>query len=174
MISFVTQHFLEVLDLLSLCKKGRASAKIIRCSGCGLFVECKEGTFDFAPIASAQEKRSISFIALYSNVKNMTSLPSILVTNPQIYLKDARPIAPHVEINKEELTLRNSLSTLTENTKFLPDGGYLGFGLHYMYPTLFNCELYRLSEAMNSLTGREAMIKCVLDQLGLCPELKII
>ena len=74
-----------------------------------------------------------------------------------------------MEINKEELTLRKSLSTLTEDIKFLPDRGYLGFGLHYMYPTLFNCEFYRLGEAMGSLKGREAMIMCVLDQLGLCP-----
>ena len=74
-----------------------------------------------------------------------------------------------MEINKEELILRKSLSTLTEDTKFLPDGGYLGFGLHYMYPTPFNWEFYRLGEVINSLKGRDAVIKCVLDQLGLCP-----
>ena len=131
-------------------------------------------TFDFAPIAFAQEKPSISFIAVYSHVKNLKSLRSIPVTNLQIYLKDTRPVSPHVEINKEESTLRKSLSTLTEDIKFLPDGGYLDFGLHYMY-SLFNCEFYRLGVVINSLLkGRDAVIRCALDQLGLCPKLKII
>ena len=68
-----------------------------------------------------------------------------------------------MEINKEELTLRKSLSTLTEDIKFLPDRGYLGFGLHYMYPTLFNCEFYRLGKVINALKRKDSVIKCVLD-----------
>jgi len=67
-----------------------------------------------------------------------------------------------VEINKEERTLRKSLSTLIENTKFLPDGRYFGFGLRYMYPIILDPESYRLNEVINSSKGRDAVIKRVL------------
>ena len=91
-------------------QKGESLSKDNTLFGLGLlFEECKEWTFDFALIAFAQEKPPISFIALYSHVKNLKSLRSIPVTNLQIYLKDTRPVSLHVEINKEESTLRKSL-----------------------------------------------------------------
>ena len=76
----------------------------------------------------------------------------------------------HSWMKEDELALRTSLSALLEHRDLLPDGGYLGFGLEFMYPVARGT----IRGLINSLKGSDAMIKLVLDQLDLQPQVKII
>jgi hypothetical protein len=61
---------------------------------------------------------------------------------------------------------------LLQNPDILPNGGYLGFGLEFMYPMAAG--VTKLKDLINSLKGSDAMIKRVLEQLGLDPKLTVI
>ena len=137
----------------------------------------EEWTFDPAAITAAQESPSVAFIALNSDAEREITVVNsgycVTITYNLYFDNDKTSATPQIGVN-EGVALHKCLSTLLDNTGFLPDGGYLGFGLRYMYPITTNAESYSLHEVINSLKGSDAVIKRVLDQLNLSPKLKIL
>ena len=137
----------------------------------------KEWSFDPAAIIAAHEIPSIAFIALKSDAEREITVVNsgyCVTITYNLYSDDSDTSAtPQIGVDEGE-ALHKCLSTLLDNTEFLPDGGYLGFGLRYMYPITTNTESYGLYEVINSLKGSDAVIKRVLDQLDLSPKLKIL
>ncbi|EDR00347.1 uncharacterized protein LACBIDRAFT_314549 [Laccaria bicolor S238N-H82] len=140
--------------------------------------EGEEWSFDPTAITAAQKKPSIAFIALDSDAEREITVVNsgyCVTITYNLYFDDSDISAtPQKGIDEGE-ALHKCLSALLDNAEFLPDGGYLGFGLRYIYPvTINNNESYSLRKVIKSLKGRDAVIKRVLEQLGLSPKLKIL
>jgi hypothetical protein len=130
-------------------------------------------TFDSAAITSTQKVPSIAYVAFYSDVEHEVSMVTSgyrVTLTYNLYFDDTTSNPPHSWMKEDELALRASLSTLLDHRDLLPDGGYLGFGLEFMYPVARGS----IRGLINSLKGSDAMIKLVLDQLDLQPQVKII
>ena len=89
-----------------------------------------------------------------------------------LYFDDATSITSHAWAMEDDTALREALSSLLKNPDVLPNGGYLGFGLDFMYPIARG--VTKLNDLINSLKGSDAMIKRVLEQLSLDPKLTVI
>jgi hypothetical protein len=137
--------------------------------------KAEEWTFDSAAITSAQEIRSIAYVAFYSDVEHEVSMVTSgyrVTLTYNLYFEDATSVTSHAWTKEDETALRDSLSSLLRNPDVLPNGGYLGFGLEFMYPIVAG--VTKLKDLINSLKGSDAMIKRVLEQLGLDPKLTVI
>lgn len=67
-----------------------------------------------------------------------------------------------------ESSLSSSIKTLLEDTSFLPNGGYIGFGLHHEYPTETQpARTMTLNHLKKSLKGSDAIILKVCQELSL-------
>jgi len=133
----------------------------------------QEWTFDSAAITSTQKVPSIAYVAFYSDVEHEVSIVTSghhITLTYNLYFDDTTPNPSYSWMKEDELALRTSLSTLLDHHNLLPDGGYLGFGLEFMYPVARGS----IRGLINSLKGSDAMIKLVLEQLDLQPQVKII
>ena len=135
----------------------------------------EEWTFDSAAITSAQESPSIAYIAFYSDVEHEVSIVRsgfrvTLIYN--LYIDDVSSDPSCLWLRANEMAPRTSLSSLLQNRNLLPEGGYLGFGLEFQYSLAHGGT--KLDNLINSLKGGDAMIKRVLNQLDLDPQLKVI
>ena len=136
----------------------------------------QEWTVDSAAITSTQKVPSIAYVAFYGDVEHEVSMVTSgyrVTLTYNLYFDDttSKPSPSyHSWMKEDELALRTSLSALLEHRDLLPDGGYLGFGLEFMYPVARGT----IRGLINSLKGSDAMIKLVLDQLDLQPQVKII
>ena len=92
----------------------------------------EEWSFDPAAITAAQESPSIAFIALNSDAEREITVVNsgyCVTITYNLYSDDSDTSAtPQIGVDEGE-ALHKCLSTLLDNTEFLPDGGYLGFGL---------------------------------------------
>ena len=84
---------------------------------------------------------------------------------------DKSTIVPSTTLRITEAKIKKSLLTLLNDEKFLLDGGLLGIGLTYQYPT--NKDI-NLDELIESLKGADAAIKRACDSLSLKASLKIV
>ena len=75
-------------------------------------------------------------------------------------------------MKNDEIALRESLSTLLQNPDIPPCAAYLGFGLEFMYPVA--AKGIELETLLNSLKVGDGMVKHVLKQMNLNPQLKVI
>ncbi|KIK04092.1 hypothetical protein K443DRAFT_4904 [Laccaria amethystina LaAM-08-1] len=96
-----------------------------------------EWTFDSSAPSTTP---SVKYIAFYNAVEHelspITSGHRVSLTYNLSYDDPPLPTGPlrGDAVTEEEAKLRQTLSALIENLDFLPDGGYLGFGLRYQYP----------------------------------------
>ena len=95
---------------------------------------------------------------LYFNAKSTTPANALL-RQPDLPSRVS-------QVGKE---LRATLASLLAREDFLPLGGYLGFGLRFMYPLDMKKPVAVIGD---SLKGCDAMIKIVCDELGLPYSLK--
>jgi len=146
--------------------------------------KAEEWTFDSAAITSAQEIPSIAYFAFYNNIEHEVSIvtnvtkghPSTssgyhVTLTYNLYFDDTTSVTPHAWTKEDETALYESLSSLLKNPDVFPDGGYLGFGLDFMYPIVAGGT--KLKDLINSLKGNDAMIKRVLELLSLDPKLTV-
>ena len=121
---------------------------------------------------------SIKYIAFYNAVEHelspVTSGYRVSLTYNLYYDDAPLPTGPlrGDGVTEEEANLRQILSTLIGNLDFLPDGGYLGFGLRYQYP--IKTESSDLGSLVGALKGSDAVIKRVADELNMNAQLKLI
>ena len=116
-------------------------------------------TFDSSTPSSSP---SIKYIAFYNAVEHELSPVAsgyCVSLTYNLYYDDAPlPTGPlrGDGVTEEEAKLRQTLSALIENLDFLPDGGYLGFGLWYQYP--IKTESSDLGSLVGALKGSDAVI----------------
>ena len=131
-----------------------------------------EWTFDSSTPSTTP---SIKYIAFYNTVEHelspITSGHRVSLTYNLYYDDPPLPTGPlrGDGVTEEEAKLRQTLSALLENLDFLPDGGYLGFGLRYQYP--IKAESSDLGSLVCTLKGSDAVIKRVADELNMNAQL---
>ena len=134
-----------------------------------------EWTFDSVNVTSAMETPSIAYIAFYSDVEhevNMVTSGFCVTLTYNLFGDDSMQEPSHLSMKEDEMALRAALTALCENPDVLPDGGYLGFGLEFMYPIASGEPCFK--KIMEFLKGSDGLIERVLYQLGLRPRLKVI
>jgi hypothetical protein len=134
-----------------------------------------EWTFDSSTLSTTL---SVKYIAFYNAVEHelspVTSGYRVSLTYNLYYDDAPLPTGPlrGDGVTEEEAKLRQTLSALVENLDFLPDGGYLGFGLRYQYP--IKAKSSDLGSLVGALKGSDAVIKRVADELNMNAQLKLV
>ncbi|KAG6823711.1 hypothetical protein H0H93_003197, partial [Arthromyces matolae] len=124
----------------------------------------QEWTFDSAALTKKQSTPSIEYIALYSDVDHeVTPVESghrvTLTYNLYFGSEVAKNLSSVTPIAPDETLLRDALSAALDDPTFLPEGGYLGFGLSFQYPV--NPDEYSTKahdKLVASLKGSDALI----------------
>lgn len=135
-----------------------------------------EWTFDSAQAVSEHsiENPLIAYAAFFSDVEHeVTTVSSghrVTITY-NLYFDDEEN---DTEVHRVktfppiESSFSTSLKSLLEDTSFLPNGGYIGFGLHHEYPTETQpSRTMTLNHLKKSLKGSDAVI------LKVCQELRL-
>jgi len=132
----------------------------------------KEWTFDSAKAISEQGDPCIAYAAFYSDVEHEVTLVEsgrrVTVTY-NLYYADKIPRSVSIRPDTSEPLLKDALKRLLGDPTFLPEGGFLGFGLSYAYPVNIKSWQYGLR-----LKGSDAVVKKVCEDLSLDVDLKII
>ncbi|KAL1734157.1 hypothetical protein EV714DRAFT_202946 [Schizophyllum commune] len=138
----------------------------------------KEWTFDSAAEVLASGSPKIGYVAFFSDVEHevtrVTSGYRVTLTyNLYFNAKSSEPARPHPSSQESHVgkALKATLTTLLAREDFLPEGGYLGFGLRFAYAI---DPKKPVSAIMPSLKGCDAMLKIVCDELELSISLKAI
>jgi len=139
----------------------------------------KEWSFDYGwELATAREP-SIGYVAVLGDteheVTQVISGHRVTLTY-NLYLDDWKP-APRQDPTSEYFTplpnegaFREGFEALLENSKFLPGGGMLGFGLRHKYPIKGN----NIEHVYGLLTGTDAVVYRGARALGFEPKLYVL
>jgi hypothetical protein len=138
----------------------------------GSFLMRKNGvewSFDSAKVLADNDEPCLGYVALYSDVEHevamVTSGYRVTVTY-NLYFDRSVPSLPAPLSSVSAIgNFTNNLSTLLVDPGFLPNGGYLGFGLEYAY-SLSNC-WSSLSDLKSRLKGIDADLMQVFQELSL-------
>ncbi|EED79503.1 predicted protein, partial [Postia placenta Mad-698-R] len=144
----------------------------------------KEWTFDSARMISAEQDPCVAYVAFYSDVDHEVTLVTsgyrVTVTYNLYFVEDLAPL-PSAIISHDagEESLQASLRRLLNDVSFLPDGGFLGFGLNHQYPIdleQFDWSRKEKIAAMRAIEGRlkgsDAILMKICKQLSLSVSLK--
>ncbi|KAI4520521.1 hypothetical protein GGG16DRAFT_63778 [Schizophyllum commune] len=138
----------------------------------------QEWTFDPAAEILADGSPKIGYVAFFSDVEHevtrVTSGYRVTLTyNLYFNAKSSEPVPPQPSSQESRVgkALKATLTTLLAREDFLPEGGYLGFGLRFAYAI---DPKKPASTIMPSLKGCDAMLKIVCEELGLSVSLKAI
>ncbi|GLB45317.1 putative 2OG-Fe(II) oxygenase superfamily protein [Lyophyllum shimeji] len=136
----------------------------------------QEWTFDSATLTQQRAEPCIAYIAFYSDVDHEVTIVSSgyrVTLTYNLYLveraerdhvpRSIQPVAPDDHI------LHCALTAALANPDFLPEGGYLGFGLSFKYPIQ---QAQASSEQV--LKGSDAVIYRVCKQLSLKASLNAV
>ena len=129
-----------------------------------------EWSFDSSKVLADDGEPRLGYVALYSDVEHevavVTSGYRVTITY-NLYFDHASshnlptPLSTLSAMNN----FKDELSSFLIDPEFLPDGGYLGFGLEYAYP-LSNYSS-KLSDLENRLKGVDADIMQAFKELSL-------
>ncbi|KAL1706486.1 hypothetical protein EV121DRAFT_201202 [Schizophyllum commune] len=138
----------------------------------------KEWTFDSAAEVLADGSPKIGYVAFFSDVEHEVTRVTAgyrvtLTYNLYFNAKSSEPVPPHLSSQESRVgkALKATLTTLFAREDFLPEGGYLGFGLRFAYAI---DPKKPASAILPSLKGCDAMLKIVCEGLGLSISLKAI
>ncbi|KAG6831031.1 hypothetical protein H0H87_006520 [Tephrocybe sp. NHM501043] len=141
----------------------------------------QEWTFDSATLTRRQDKPCIAYIAFYSDVDHEVTVVEsgyrVTLTYNLFFESKAAAsqVSPSVTpVAPDDYLLHDSLSTALDNPMFLPQGGYLGFGLSFQYPVESSMSEIQLSALEKSLKGSDGVIYRVCKQLSLKTSLNAV
>ena len=128
-----------------------------------------EWSFDSAKILADNDEPRLGYVALYSDVEHevamVTSGYRVTITY-NLYFDWSAPTLPAPLSSVSAIgSFKSQLSTLLIDPAFLPNGGYLGFGLEYAY-SLSNC-WSGLSDLKSRLKGIDADLMQAFQELSL-------
>ncbi|KAF8073371.1 hypothetical protein FPV67DRAFT_1477514 [Lyophyllum atratum] len=137
----------------------------------------QEWTFDSATLTRQEAEPSVAYIAFYSDVDHEVSIVDsgyrvTLTYNLFFENKTWRENLPQsiVPVAPDDALFHNALSTALADPSFLPEGGYLGFGLSFKYPI---DQASRRSSTI-VLKGSDAVIYRVCRKLSLSASLHAV
>lgn len=131
----------------------------------------KEWTFDSAKAVSSEPTPHAAYVAFFSDVEHevlpVTSGHRVTLTYNLYFAERAKAIASR---EKDEGALKDALRAFLKDNDFLPQGGFLGFGLNHQYP--FSADTTKLTELVKCLKGSDAALYRTCDSLALDASLK--
>ncbi|KAF5370991.1 hypothetical protein D9615_010009 [Tricholomella constricta] len=138
----------------------------------------EEWTFDSAALTRKQAEPSIAYIAFYSDVDHEVAVVTFghrVTLTYNLYLGNTplrENFPPSVTpVAADDSIFHDALSKALADPSFLPNGGYLGFGLSFKYPIdLADGD----STNGHVLKGSDAMIIRVCEKLSLAPSLNAV
>ncbi|KAL1716871.1 hypothetical protein EV715DRAFT_292755 [Schizophyllum commune] len=143
----------------------------------------REWTFDYAAELTGSSTK-IAYVAFFGDIEHevlpVTSGHRITLTY-NLYFDglpgggarcDALPAFPR-SVEDEDARLRVALQAFLQDSKLLPEGGYLAFGLRFMYP-LQRDRKANLQDLLPHLKGGDAMVVRVCQSLGLVGKLMLL
>jgi len=130
----------------------------------------REFSFDSAgTVVTDSDGLKAAFVAFYSDVEHEVSIVKSgyrVTLTYNLYFSDTReltPIPPSSPLNTSaEDRMKSALEALLNDPKFLPDGGFLGFGLSHKYPFKNSTKLSAIEKA---LKGTDALVKQIWDEV---------
>lgn len=142
----------------------------------------REWTFDYsAELAASKDARKIAYIAFFGDIEHevlpVTSGHRVTLTY-NLYF-DRPPAGASAQgisvisssMENEDAQLRAALQELLRDPALLPSGGYMAFGLRFMYP--LSCD-QPLQDMLPHMKGGDATVVRVCQALGLEGRLKIV
>ena len=127
-----------------------------------------EWSFDSESLTE-HEVPHIGYVALYSDIEHEVDLVKsgfrVSITY-NLYYEDDLTDSP-VSLSPSALVFKNTLQGLLGGPGFLPEGGWLGFGLEYHYPIPTDRKNVKLDAVSGSLKGSDAEIMQVAKELSL-------
>lgn len=138
----------------------------------------EEWTFDYAKEISVHSLESphVAYGDVEHEVTMVESGHRVIITyNLYFEIEDkARTETPDA-LGPTEGKLSSALQSLLADPSFLPEGGHIGFGLHYKYPIEQKAASADTLRYLNRcLKGSDAMIFTVCDELKLNAELMLL
>ncbi|TFK66432.1 hypothetical protein BDN72DRAFT_823423 [Pluteus cervinus] len=143
----------------------------------------EEWAFDSADILSKYEAPFAAWIAFYSDVEHEVTP---VVSGHRVTLTYNLFYGEENEIPRDLGTLQDSsfatqsfilqtaIASLLQDDRVLPKGGYLGFGLRFMYPAFGRKGTSGLQNVLTQLKGSDALLKHVCDTLSLSITLEVV
>ncbi|KAF8636166.1 hypothetical protein AX17_003738 [Amanita inopinata Kibby_2008] len=130
----------------------------------------KEWKFESAKELAEHNKPRIGYVALYSDVEHEVALVTsgyrVTVTY-NLYFDESAPVVD-APLSANALAFRTAFESLLGDPEFLPNGGYLGFGLEYQYPLPVAVgPIAPLGDLEKCLKGSDAEIMQVAKALSL-------
>ena len=138
----------------------------------------QEHTLDTSKAVSVENSPQAAFIAFYSDIEHEVSVVTsgyrVTLTYNLYFSELQTPRTAFGIMPKEDPLsgIKEALSALLDDEKFLPHGGFLGFGLSHKYP--FNPQTTHLEHLLPRLKGSDADILKICDSLSLRTSLKAI
>ena len=138
----------------------------------------QEHKFDTAHAVSSHDSPHVAYVAFFSDVEHEVSVVTsgyrVTLTYNLYFSEHPSPdsalgILPE---NNPLNPLKNALSVLLADPTFLPEGGWLGFGLSHKYP--FNPLSTKISDLDKRLKGSDAAIRRICKAVSLDIRLKAI
>ncbi|KAJ7138634.1 hypothetical protein C8R46DRAFT_1234435 [Mycena filopes] len=139
-------------------------------------------TFDSVAELAAAQGPALAYVAFYSDVthavQKVTSGYRVTLTY-NLFLADRTADVPASRIvPAPERALEASLRALLADPLFLPDGGFLAYGLGHQYPIPpppeERHEPTRLGPILRLLKGGDARVRTVSERVGLVTHVKIL
>ncbi|KAI0949986.1 hypothetical protein AcV7_008595 [Taiwanofungus camphoratus] len=145
----------------------------------------KEWTFDSVQLLSKQTEPCVAFTAFYSGVEHEVTLVKsgyrVTVTY-NLYLKDSSANSSLLAhpLDTSAVALQSTFERLLQDPSFLPEGGYLGFGLRHRYPVNENdISSHQKGKAalkamIRYLKGSDATLLQVCNELSIDASLRVV
>ncbi|KZV64359.1 hypothetical protein PENSPDRAFT_757295 [Peniophora sp. CONT] len=142
----------------------------------------REWTFDSAAAGTRDSSPAFGYAAFYSDVEHevlpVTSGYRVTVTYNLYFddVEDGTQPAPAFT-SSDDITFSNHLQSLLDDPQFLPQGGYLGFGLRHSYPIQFTEHFSPVKEGLqyllDVLKGADASVLRAARAAGLSTQLRV-
>ncbi|TFK73714.1 hypothetical protein BDN72DRAFT_893677 [Pluteus cervinus] len=142
----------------------------------------EEWTFDSADMLSKATTPSAAFIAFYSDVEHEVTMVEsgyrVTITYNIYRGRKKKAKGPAVKStiqsnrNIDASVLKTTISSLLQDPECLPQGGYYGFGLRFLYPAFGGAD-FDLQTMLEQLKGSDSIINQVCTSLSLKTSLRI-
>ncbi|KAF8636132.1 hypothetical protein AX17_003764 [Amanita inopinata Kibby_2008] len=127
----------------------------------------QEWMFESSKELAELNEPHVGYVALYSDVEHEVALVTsgyrVTITY-NLYFDEAIPNALE-SVSADALALKTAFQGLLDDPEFLPNGGYLGFGLEYEYP--LPAAYKPLSDLEDCLKGSDAKTMHIIKELSL-------
>ena len=147
----------------------------------------REFKFDSAEAVSESKNPCVAYAAFYGDIEHEVELvlSGYRVTlTYNLYLEDSESVTKGPKVpgsTAYEQALKAAFRTLIQDQEYLPEGGYIGFGLRHEYPLDLSSRERRSEKSLTSLKsvpgrlkGIDAILAKVCNDLSLKAYLKMV